>query len=150
MLASLLEPSPNPHWSRTRSASSRPEGHFSMSVHCYPALRALCSVHTPTPWASSRAMETVAPTTTYRLTDHAQMEMARRQIPASDVARVLATPEHMEMVRPGRVVYQARLAWGTPPATYLLRVFVDIDRQLPDVVTVYRTSKITKYWKGTI
>lgn len=97
----------------------------------------------------SRAMETVAHITTYRLTDHAQMEMARRQIPASDVTRVLATPEQTEVVQPGRVVYQARVAWGTPPATYLLRVFVDIDRQPPDVVTVYRTSKITKYWKGT-
>jgi Domain of unknown function (DUF4258) len=97
----------------------------------------------------SRAMEAAAPITTYRLTDHAQMEMARRQISASDVARVLATPEQMEMVRPGRVVYQARVACGTPTATYLLRVFVDIDRQPPDVVTVYRSSKITKYWKGT-
>ena len=95
-------------------------------------------------------METVAPITTYRLTDHAQMEMARRQILASDVARALATPEQMEVVRPGRVVYQARGASGTPPAAYLLRVFVDIDRQPPDVVTVYRTSKITKYWKGTL
>jgi hypothetical protein len=94
-------------------------------------------------------MEAAAPLTTYRLTDHAQMEMARRQIPASDVTRVLATPEHKEMVRPSRVVYHARVAWGTPPATYLLRVFVDIDHQPPDVVTVYRTSKITKYWKGT-
>jgi len=94
-------------------------------------------------------METVAPITTYRLTDHAQMEMARRQILPSDVTSVFATPEHMEVVRPGRVIYQARVAWGTPPATYLLRVFVDIDRQPPDVVTVYRTSKITKYWKET-
>jgi Domain of unknown function (DUF4258) len=94
-------------------------------------------------------MEAAAPITTYRLTDHAQMEMTRRQIPASDVARVLAPPEQMEMMRPGRVVYQAHVVWGTPPVTYLLRVFVDIDRQPPDVVTVYRTSKITKYWKGT-
>lgn len=53
----------------------------------------------------SRAMQTVAPITTYRLTDHAQMEMARRQIPASDVTRVLATPEQTEVVQPGRVVY---------------------------------------------
>lgn len=83
------------------------------------------------------------------LTDHAQLEMTRRQIPASDVARALAIPEQMEMVRQGRVVYQTRGAWGTPPAIYLLRVFVDIDRQPPDVVTVYRTSKITKYGKGT-
>ena len=77
------------------------------------------------------------------------MEMARRHILTSDVTRVLAAPEQMEAVRPGRVVYQARVAWGTPPATYLLRVFVDIDRQPPDVVTAYRTSKMTKYWKGT-
>jgi hypothetical protein len=94
-------------------------------------------------------METAAPITTYRITDHAQTEMARRQIPAADVARVLVAPEQMEVVRPGRVVYQARGAWGTLPTTYLLRVFVDIDRQPPDVVTVYRTSKMTKYWKGT-
>jgi hypothetical protein len=97
-----------------------------------------------------RSMETAAPITTYRLTDHAQTEMARRQIPVSDVARVLAAPEQMEVVRPGRIVYQARVAWGTLPAAYLLRVFIDIDRQPPDVVTVYRTSKITKYWKGTL
>jgi hypothetical protein len=77
------------------------------------------------------------------------MEMARRHIPASDVTRVLAAPEQMEVARPGRVIYQARVAWGTPSATYLLRVFVDIDRQPPDVVTVYRTSKMAKYWKGT-
>jgi hypothetical protein len=86
-------------------------------------------------------METVAPITTYRLTDHVQMEMARRQIPASDVTRVLATQEQMEVVRPGRVVYQARVAWGTPPAIYLLRIFVDIDRQIPDVVTVTGPAK---------
>jgi hypothetical protein len=90
----------------------------------------------------------VAPITAYRLTDRAQMEMARRHIPVSDVTRVLAAPEYIEAVRPGRVVYQARVTWGTPSAPYLLRVFVDIDRQPPEVVTVYRTSKIMKYGKG--
>ena len=74
-------------------------------------------------------MEAAAPITTYRLAEHAQMEMARRQIPASDVARVLATPEQMEVVRPGRVVYQARGTWGATSTTSLLRVFLDIDRQ---------------------
>jgi hypothetical protein len=38
----------------------------------------------------------------------------------------------------------ARVARGTPLATYLLRVFVDIDYSPPDVVTVYQTSKVTK------
>ncbi|HEY5868188.1 MAG TPA: DUF4258 domain-containing protein [Candidatus Tectomicrobia bacterium] len=95
-----------------------------------------------------RAMELVAPITTYRLTDHAQREMARRHIQAADVRRVLAVPEQTEIIRPGRVVYQARAAWGEPSTTYLLRVFVDVDRQPVDVVTVYRTSKIAKYWRG--
>ena len=95
-----------------------------------------------------RAMEPAAPITTYRITDHAQREMARRQIQAADVRRVLAVPEQTEVIRPGRVVYQSRAAWGEPPTTYLLRVFVDVDRQPVEVVTVYRTSKIAKYWRG--
>ena len=72
-----------------------------------------------------------------------------RHIPVADVTHVLAAPEHTEVVRPGRVVYQARVTWGTTATTYLLRVFVDIDCQPPAVVTVYRTSKIAKYWKET-
>jgi uncharacterized protein DUF4258 len=94
-------------------------------------------------------MEPATPITTYRLTDHAQTEMARRHIAVADVSRVLAAPEHTEVVRPGRVVYQARVTWGTTATTYLLCVFIDIDRQPPDVVTVYRTSKIAQYWKET-
>jgi hypothetical protein len=96
-----------------------------------------------------RAMEPAAPITTYRITDHAQREMVRRQIQAVDVRRVLALPEQAAVIRPGRVVYQSRVAMGEPPTTYLLRVFVDVDRQPVDVVTVYRTSKIAKYWRGT-
>jgi len=94
-------------------------------------------------------MEAATPITTYRLTDHAQTEMARRHIAVADVAHVLATPEHAEVVRPGRVVYQARVTWGPTATTYLLRVFLDIDLQPPAVVTVYRTSKLAKYEKGT-
>ena len=94
-------------------------------------------------------MEPATPITTYRLTDHAQTEMARRHIAVADVTHVLAAPEHTEVVRPGRVVYQARVTWGPTATTYLLRVFIDIDRQPPAVVTVYRTSKLAKYEKGT-
>ena len=82
-------------------------------------------------------MTTAAPITTYRLTDHAQIAMARRRIQVSDVDRVLSAPEQTETVREGRVVYQARCPYGEPPIVYLLRVFVDVDRQLPAVVTVY-------------
>ncbi len=83
----------------------------------------------------------------YRLTDHARDEMTRRQIAEEDVASVLAAPEQAEVVREGRVVYQSRFRFGDPPRVYLLRVFVDIDRIPPQVVTVYRTSKVAKYWR---
>jgi hypothetical protein len=86
--------------------------------------------------------------TTYRLTDHAQFEMARRQISETEVESVLAAPEQTECVREGRTVYQSRIALGEPAKTYLLRVVVDIDRQPSEVVTVYRSSKVQKYWRG--
>ncbi len=87
------------------------------------------------------------PITNYRLTEHAQEEMTRRQISQDEVAGVLAAPEQVESVRQGRVVYQSRIETGKPPQTYLLRVFVDVDHEPPEVVTVYRTSKVTKYWR---
>jgi Domain of unknown function (DUF4258) len=86
--------------------------------------------------------------TTYRLTDHARLEMRRRQISDAEAERVLATPEQTECVREGRAVYQARIELGEPAKTYLLRVVVDVDRQPAEVVTVYRSSKVQKYWRG--
>jgi len=34
-----------------------------------------------------------------------------------------------------------------PERLFLVRVFVDIDRRPPEIVTAYRTSKIEKYWR---
>lgn len=85
--------------------------------------------------------------TNYRVTDHARDQMVRRQITEEDVAKVLAAPEQTETVRKGREIHQSLLQSGEPPKTYLLRVFVDIDRIPPEVVTVYRTSKVAKYWR---
>ncbi len=87
-------------------------------------------------------MSDLSPLKNFRITDHAVFEMTRRGIGSDSVAGVLENPEHIELVRPGRAVYQARLE-----KKYLLRVFVDIDRRPPEVVTVYRTSKIEKYWR---
>jgi len=93
------------------------------------------------------AMSEKSPLTEYRLTDHAQLEMKRRQISEAEVAQVLVAPEQVEEVRPGRVVYQSRVEFGAPVRVYLLRVFVDTDRRPAEVVTAYRTSRIEKYWR---
>ena len=83
----------------------------------------------------------------YVVTDHARLEMRRRDIAEAEIAAVLATPEQRHEVRPGRCVYQSRVAAGDTTRVYLLRVFVDTDREPPEVVTAYRTSKVEKYWR---
>lgn len=82
----------------------------------------------------------------YVITPHATFEMQRRQIEEAAVARVLAAPEQRETVRPGRDVLQSRMTLAG--RSYLVRVFVDVDRKPAEVVTVYRTSKIAKYWRN--
>jgi hypothetical protein len=89
----------------------------------------------------------MASITTYRLTDHVKLEMKRRSIAETEIAQVLVNPDQFETVRPGRAVYQSKFELGEPAKTYLLRVFVDVDRQPPEVVTAYLTSKIDKYWQ---
>lgn len=91
-------------------------------------------------------MPKLPPIKNYILTDHARFEMARRQVSEDIVAQVLGAPEYTETVRPGRAVYQSRLSDASK--IFLFRIFVDIDREPPAVVTVYRTSKIAKYWRS--
>lgn len=50
-------------------------------------------------------------------------------------------------VRKGRIICQSRIKMEIPEREYLIRVFIDIDREPAEVVTAYRTSKIEKYWR---
>ncbi len=81
----------------------------------------------------------------YILTTHAKAEIARRGISEGEVEAVLLAPQQTEAVRTGRCVYQSKIDELTKPQ--LLRVFVDVDRIPPEVVTAYRTSKVNKYWR---
>jgi hypothetical protein len=40
------------------------------------------------------------------------------------------------------------LLFGSPKREYLVRVFIDVDRIPVEVVTVYCTTKIGKYWRA--
>ena len=79
-------------------------------------------------------------------TEHALEEMKRRRLQEQLVNSVLADPEQEVQIRPGRVVLQAKVVMEEAK-TFLIRIFVDVDRDPQEVVTVYRTSKISKYWK---
>lgn len=86
------------------------------------------------------------PVLRYVLTAHARLEMQRRSISAEIVQQVLAAPQQRIAVRPGRDLLQSRVT--IQEKTYLVRVFVDVDREPAEVVTVYRTGKIEKYWRN--
>lgn len=82
----------------------------------------------------------------YRLTRHAEEELELRSVPRHLLAQVLDSPQQIVPSQLGRKAYQSKLDFGGG-RMFLLRAIVDdrIDPAL--VVTVYRTSKIDKYWR---
>ncbi|MBA4158331.1 MAG: DUF4258 domain-containing protein [Gemmatimonadetes bacterium] len=72
--------------------------------------------------------------------------MERRQIPPALLDSVLNSPEQIVPGHGGTRVYQSRLDLGGS-STYLLRAVVDDSADPAVVVTVYRTSKLAKYWR---
>jgi hypothetical protein len=83
----------------------------------------------------------------FTLTDHAKQEAQRRQIPLEWIETTLTKPEQVASGTNRRKVLQSRvIAEGK---TYLIRLIVEDWHQPPIVVTVYRTSKIEKYWSKT-
>jgi hypothetical protein len=87
------------------------------------------------------------PITNYVITAHAEFEMERRRLSLHVVEGVLKAPEQRLQVRPGRDVLQSRLVEPDGEREYLIRVFVDVDRSPAEVVTAYKTSKVSKYWE---
>jgi hypothetical protein len=64
------------------------------------------------------------------------------------VDRVLANPEQVVPGSGGRKVYQSRVDFGGG-RMFLLRAVVQDELTPKLVVTVYRTSEITKYWRSS-
>jgi len=79
------------------------------------------------------------------LSRHAMEEMERRGIDPADVEAVLTGPHQVVPGHGGLRVYQSRVESGGK--AYLLRAVVDDAAEPGTVVTVYRTSKISKYWR---
>jgi hypothetical protein len=82
----------------------------------------------------------------YILSNHAQTEIERRGISISLVESVLANPQQIVSEKEGRKAYQSQVDFGGG-RRFLLRVIVADDVQPMVVITVYRTSRIEKYWR---
>jgi hypothetical protein len=73
--------------------------------------------------------------------------MTRRGIPLAVVESVLASPGQKVPEHGGVVCYQSQVKINQK--LYLVRVMVNEAVTPPKVVTVYRTSRINKYWKAS-
>ena len=81
------------------------------------------------------------------LSDHAIAEARRRGIGDATVLEVATAPEQRVPVRPEREVRQSRVADPASGKLQLIRVVVDCGKDVDTVVTAYRTSKVSMYWR---
>ena len=81
-----------------------------------------------------------------RLSSHALEQAARRGISEEVVLEVATNPEQTLRAGNTREIRQSRIADTDRNGEILVRVVVDHLDNEDLVVTVYRTSKIRKYW----
>ena len=82
----------------------------------------------------------------YRLSNHAIKQISDREIPIELLEQVLNTPDQVLLQDDRSRVFQSKFI-GVNYKTYLLRVFVNDSVEPITVISVYLTSKVTKYWE---
>lgn len=80
----------------------------------------------------------------FKLSGHAEKELERRKIPRAYADAVLNDPQQIVPESEGKKAYQSKLDFSGK--VYLVRAIVK-ENDPAMVVTVYRTSKIEKYWR---
>jgi hypothetical protein len=78
------------------------------------------------------------------ISPHARFEMKRRGIGSAAVARMIRSPGQVLPSRKGRRIFQGLIGRAR---RILLRVVVRETAQAYHVVTTYKTSQVTKYWR---
>ena len=82
----------------------------------------------------------------FKISHHAEEEIERRKIPLFLLKSVLEKPQQVITEKRDRKVYQSQLDFGEGKI-FLLRAIIDDQVEPAVVITVYRTSKIEKYWR---
>jgi len=83
-----------------------------------------------------------------RLTDHARFEAERRGISEDEISSVVQSPEQRILSKKERVILQNKYYDTIEGKDMLLRVIGSQMGDVFEVITVYRTSRIEKYWSG--
>lgn len=79
-----------------------------------------------------------------QLSRHALNQMQLRGISAESIFQILVKPQQT-VQNNDLLVYQSVVEENGK--NYLIRIFVNLRKQPPLIVTVYKTSNIQKYWQ---
>jgi hypothetical protein len=82
----------------------------------------------------------------FEISRHAQEEMDRRGVLRNWVEAILQNPQQIVDEYGQKKAYQSIIDMGTGK-DYIVRVVVNDSVNPAKVVTVYKTSKIKKYWR---
>ncbi|MBA7640525.1 hypothetical protein ES703_48192 [subsurface metagenome] len=80
------------------------------------------------------------------ISDHAQFEIARRQLSEEEVRSVAQNPQQVVKLEKERKVCQSKYYDPDTGREMLLRVICEERHNLLFVITSYKTSRIDKYW----
>jgi len=83
-----------------------------------------------------------------RFSGHSKIELLRRQLCEDRVLKVAKDPEQVVPARNGLECRQSRFIDESSGKTYLLRIIVNPKVTPKLIVTVYKTSKVEKYWEA--
>lgn len=89
---------------------------------------------------------------TFVLSNHVLERASERGISLEIIDDILTNPDQIlddESGEEGQKVYQSIVSFTNSEA-YLVRVFVNVNKSSPVVKSVYRTTKISKYYEGEI
>ena len=81
------------------------------------------------------------------ITEHAKFEASRRNIPEELIRSVIENPQQKLPSQKGRVIVQSKYNDEEEDKEMILRVIGIASVEDFKVITVYKTSKINKYWK---
>src|SRR3972149_12157007 len=81
------------------------------------------------------------------ITDHAKFEAGRRNISEELIRSVIENPQQKLPSQKGRVIVQSKYNDEKEDKEMILRVIGIASVEDFKVITVYKTSKINKYWK---
>ncbi|WP_020604488.1 DUF4258 domain-containing protein [Spirosoma spitsbergense] len=86
----------------------------------------------------------------YTLSNHVKERAKERGISSKTIDQVIISPDQIiEEEETGQKIYQSIIAFPENK-TYLVRVFVNNNKEPSIIKSVYRTSKIDKYYEGEI